>query len=121
PVSPVYRTLADSGPSPDRLGSLATRTLRVSSDPSQDRLDCGEAWIFRLAHYGDQLEPAFVIRLLHEVANSAGGKIRHGHRRRGSASLDPGGNDRVQRREHGGGGIRQIGNGKKNAENGAPF
>jgi hypothetical protein len=56
-----------------RLRSLATRTLRVGSDPSQDRLDRGEAWIFRLAHYGEQLEPAFVIRPLHEVANSARG------------------------------------------------
>src|SRR5262249_60190410 len=86
PVSPVYRTLADSGHSPDRLRSLATRTLRVSSDPSQDRLDRGEAWIFRLAHYGEQLEPAFIIRPLHEVANSAGGKIGHGHRRCRGAS-----------------------------------
>src|SRR5262249_34266142 len=120
PAFPVYRTLADSGHSPDSLRSLAIRTLRGSSGPSQDCLDRGEAWIFRLAHYGEQLEPAFIIRPLHEVANSAGGKIGHGHRRRRGASLDPGGNDRVERREHGGGDIRAIEIGNKIAEHGPP-
>src|SRR6516225_5883838 len=47
----------------------------VSSDPSQNRLDCSDAWIIRLADCSEQLEPALVICLLHEVENSAGGKI----------------------------------------------
>jgi hypothetical protein len=58
-------------------------------------MDRGEAWIFRLAHYGEQLEPEFVTCSLYEVANGAGGEIGRGHRSCSGASLDPGGNDRV--------------------------
>ena len=51
------------------LAATNSRTLCVSSDPSQDRLDRREAWIFRLAHYGEQLKPEPVVGALHKLAN----------------------------------------------------
>jgi len=33
----------------------------ICNDPSEDRLDRGEAWIFRLAHDGEQLKPELVV------------------------------------------------------------
>src|SRR5262249_12897751 len=96
------------------------KTLCVSSGPSQDRLDRSDAWIFRLTDYSEQLEPALVICLLHEVANNAGGKIGYGHRRRSGALLDPGGNGRVQRHEHRSGDVRTIEISNKIAEHDPP-
>ena len=84
-------------------------------------MDRGEAWIFRLAHSGEQLEPEFVICSLYEVANGTGGEIGRGHPSRSGASLDPGGNDRVHRREHRGGDIWTVEIGNKFAEHGPPY
>src|SRR5262245_31048829 len=103
-----------------QAGSLIVRTLCASSDPSEDRPDRGEAWISCLAHDCDQLGPVFIIRPIHEVANRAGGEIGRDHPRRSGALLEPGGNDRVHRREHRGSDIGTVEIGNKIAEHGPP-
>src|SRR6516165_1279058 len=82
--------------------------LFICNDPSKNRLDRGEAWIFRLAHDGEQLEPELVVGALHKIANGACDEIRRDHGRCCSASLDSGGESRIQRRKHRARHIRTI-------------
>jgi hypothetical protein len=69
-------------------------------------------------HYSEQLEPELIIRPLHKVANGAGGEIGHGHCLRCGASLDLGGNDRVERRQHCGSDTRAVEIGNEITEHG---
>jgi hypothetical protein len=82
-----------------RSRASAARSF-IRNDPSKDRLDRGEAWIFRLAHDGEQLKPELVVGALHKLANGAGDEIRRDHGRRCGASLDSGGDIRIQRGKH---------------------
>src|SRR5262245_44787760 len=87
-----------------RFGSVGSRAsgarLFIGNDPSEDRLDRDQAWIFRLAHDGEQLEPELVVGALHKLANGAGDEIRGNHGRRRGAPLDSGGDIRIERRKH---------------------
>src|SRR6516225_4951298 len=90
-----------------RSRASAARSF-IRNDPSKDRLDRGEAWVFRLAHDGEQLEPELVVGALHKIANGACDEIRRDHGRCCSASLDSGGESRIQRRKHRARHIRTI-------------
>src|SRR5215831_15593193 len=69
-----------------RFGSVGSRAsgarLFIGNDPSKDRLNRDQAWIFRLADDGKQLEPELVVGALHKLANGAGDEIRGNHGRR---------------------------------------
>src|SRR5262249_53762167 len=56
--------------------------LSIRNYPSKDRLNRDQAWIFRLAHDREQLEPELVVGALHKLANGAGDEIRRDHGRR---------------------------------------
>jgi hypothetical protein len=122
-IAPAFAVPPCGGTSAHQIGMIQIDLTRQSpsqltfgSDPTQDGLDRGEAWIFGLAHDGKQLEPAFVIRTVNELANGASDEIGRGHRRRSGTSLNPGGDDRVHRREHRSGDIRIVEIGNKIAE-----
>src|SRR5262249_59581775 len=90
----------EAGPLSARISLATAKQVRsrasgarlfIGNDPSEDRLDRDQAWIFRLAHDGEQLEPELVVGALHELADGAGDEIRGDHGRRRGASLDSGG------------------------------